>query len=476
MILDELLVALGFQYDPEDMKKFKEDLSKTTGFIRQLTGIAIKGAAALTGLTVASTRASDEQGKLSSEIGETVENIDALTFAQQRAGGSAGDMVSSLRDLAKISAEAARGVGSGVEAFGILGVSSLDAQGKLKPVSDLMLEISSQFRTLSTSQQIDLADKLGVRGSIRLLQQGPDEIKNLISEARALGVTTKEDAAIAADFQDSLTDLWTIIKQITRTISRTLAPVMKENISLFSDWWKINRDLIEAKIPEWINSVTKGFKLLAVAAGAFIAFRLVSHFVTLTAMLKGATLATLGLNAAALLLPALIAAAVVGFAALIEDAKVFFEGGESFIGDMLKKFPEWKDEIITIASIFGTISDLTGMIFDGWSKIFNLFSTSSIDDFKEFLKNIPGFLGDITGISPVDPKEPGLLSSIGSLFSFNEPRTLSAPNTTNTTRTTTVGSVSITVEGSGLNSEAVARDVFNIFQQTSEELNSAVDQ
>ena len=98
-IIDELLVGLGFEYDPKEMKQFKEDVGKTTGVIKGLAKAAVAGAVAITGLTIASTRASDEQGKLADEIGDTVENIDALQFALERSGGSADGMTSSLRGL-----------------------------------------------------------------------------------------------------------------------------------------------------------------------------------------------------------------------------------------------------------------------------------------------------------------------------------------------------------------------------------------
>ena len=460
MILDELLVALGFEYDPKEVKQFKDDIAKTTNIVKGLVRAATAGAAAITGMTIASTRASDEQGKLANEIGETVENISALQFAQQRAGGSTEEMISSLRDLSIRAAEAARGIGGGVEAFGILGISVTDLRGKMKPVSQLMLEVSQRFQGLDKARQIELADKLGLRGSIRLLQQGPTAIKELTAEAMALGVTTEEDAAIAEEFQDSLVDLWTIVKQVTRTLTRTLAPIMKDMIQDFTEWWKVNRELIEAKIPEWIDKITMAFKLLSLAVGAFIAYRLATHLITLVSLLRGVTLATLAANAAALLLPTLIAAAIVAVAALAEDAKVFFEGGDSFIGSMIEKFPKWADEIRVVAAVFATLADLTIMIFDGWAKIFDLFSSTTFEDIKGFFKNLPGFLGDVTGLYEVGGT--GLIPEAGQAIS--------------NAKSTVVDKIDIVIQGGADTAENIANAVFNVFQQTSEDLNTAVDQ
>lgn len=459
-LIDELLVGLGFEYDPKEMKQFKEDVSKTTGVIKNLARVAVAGAAAITGLTIASTRASDEQGKLADEIGDTVENIDALQFALERSGGSADGMTSSLRSLSIRAAEAARGVGSGVEAFGLLGISATDSNGNLKKTSDLMLEVSQRFQGLSKSQQIDMADKLGLSDSIRLLQQGPAAIRELTNEAMALGVTTAEDAEAAAEFQDSMTNLWRIIKQVSRTLARQFVPIIKELTDSFIDWWKTNRALIEQNLPDWIDKATMALKLLLIATGAWLAMRLVSHIMTLITLFKGLSVAALAANAAALLLPALIAAGVAALALLAEDAKKFFEGGDSFIGDMIDKFPQWADEIRVVAALFATLADLVGMIWDGLVGIVDLTKNFSLEGLKEFGANLPGFLGDVTGLYNVDGT--GTIPELGQSIS--------------NTASTVVDKIDIVIQGGADTAENIANAVFGVFQQTSQDLNTAVDQ
>lgn len=457
-LLDELLVGLGFEYDPKEMKQFKDDVGKTVDIVKKLTQVATAAAAAITGVTVASTRATDEQGKLASEIGETVDNIDALQFATRIAGGSVEGMTSSLRNLSIRAAETARGVGSGVEAFGLLGISTTDVNGDLKSTSDLMLEVSQRFQGLGKAQQIELADKLGVRDSILLLQQGPDAIRELTDEARALGVTTSEDAAISEEFQDSLTGIWQITKHLARVFSRSLAPMLKKANEDWTEWWKVNKEIIELNMPKWIDNFTMAIKLLTIAVGGFIAFRLAGHLIALVALLKGVTLATLAANAAAFLLPALIAAGITAFLALAEDAKVFFEGGESFIGDMVKKFPEWKDEIVGVSAVLATVADLTERIFSGWEGIFNLFKSEG--GVGDFISDLPGFLGDVTGLSTVQGG--GLIPEIGQSIS--------------NAKTTAIEKMEIIVQGGADTAENIASAVLNLFQQTSEDLDTAVEQ
>tara|TARA_R110000851_G_scaffold96792_2_gene209938 strand:+ start:21539 stop:22924 length:1386 start_codon:yes stop_codon:yes gene_type:complete len=459
-ILDELLVELGFDYDPKEVKQFNEDVAETVNTVGNLAKIAVAAAAAITGLTIASTRASDEQGKLAGEIGESVENIDALQFALERSGGSAEGMANSLQQLSIRASEASRGLGSGVEAFGLLGVSSTDAQGKLKPVSDLMLEISKSFEGLDKSKQIELADKLGIRDSIRLLQQGPSAIKELTDEAQALGVTTAQDAAIAAEFQDSLTNLWRVVKQVSRVLSKVFAPVLNSIVTSFVDWWKINKDIIEQNIPVWIERITLALKFLSAAVGVFLAMKLVGHLAALASIMKTVSVSALIMNGAIMALPALIAGVISGFILLAEDAKVFFEGGESFIGDMLEKYPKWAEEITAVAAVFATIADVTSMVFDGWSKIFDLFSNSTLDDVIDTLGNIPGFLGDVTGFSSLGGSE--------SIPELNQSNSNAA--------STSVDKLEIIVQGGADTAENIGQEVLKVFEQATQDLNTTVDQ
>lgn len=454
--LDELLVGLGFEYDPSDLADFEKDLAKTKEHIKSIVKYASAAAAAITAMVVSSTRASDEQGRLSKEIGENVENIDALSYAARKAGDSSDSMVSSLRNLSLRAGEAFRGVGSGVEVFGLLGVSVTDAEGKIKPVSNLILEISDRFKGLDKAKQIELADKLGIRDSIRLLQEGPESIRKLIEEAKILGVTTNEDAAISKEFSNSLTDLWQIIKQVTRTITRQLAPIMADINKRFIEWWKTNRQLIESKIPKWIDDVSKAIKILTIVISAFMAVQLVSHIITLIKLFKGLSFAALAANAAVFLIPATIATAIAAFALLIEDAKTFFEGGKSFIGDMIEKFPKWGNQIRAIASIFKYIYDTITRIMNSF-KSDNLFSLGFTGKTRKLLENLGVPLTQ-------DPNNP----EVGQLFKIT---TSDAKRGINQI----IDKVEILVQGGVDSAEKIAEKVQDIFKQTTHDLSSAVD-
>ena len=188
------------------------------------------------------------------------------------------------------------------------------------------------------------------------------------------------------------------------------------------------------------------------------------------------------MNVAMFLLPALIATIALAFIALVEDAKVFFEGGESFIGDMIEKFPQWEGAIRAVASVFGVVADVTGMIFDGWVAIIDLISNFSFGEFKETLGNMPGLLGNAIGSTFT-----ALVKDANAFFdrggSFIDDMIDKYPQWTeelgqsiSNTASTVIDRMEIIIQGGADTADNIADAVFNVFQQTSQDLTTTVDQ
>ena len=400
MKIDELLIGLGFDYDPKGLDKFSENIDAAKKTAMKMGKALLGVQAAVTALVTVSTKATDQQAKLAAEIGTTTEMLDGLMFAASRAG--VDNLGSSLQDLAVRAAEAARGTGSGVEALSMLGVSATDSSGNLKDISSLMIEISGSMQGLDNLKQIELADKLGLRSSIKLLQRGPKEIRALVAEAGAIGVATKEDAAIAERYQDSLTDITKVTSSLSRIISRTLAPVMSEMAESMVDWWKANRELIEQNMESWINTVSTAIKLLTIAGGAFIALKLAKGVIGLASAFKSLAGASALASGAMAIVPFLIVGAIAALILAIQDAQTFFEGGDSFFGDAIKDSDAWRDSLLNVAAVLATIGDTIGMIAEGWGYISNAFEKASWENAQEVAKNIPGFISDATGLQTIE--------------------------------------------------------------------------
>jgi len=499
--IDELIVEL-----------FQDGLGSTIDLAKKFVGTVVAGAAAITAFVVATSAATDEQGKMADQIGISVEDLDAWQHAATLAGGSADGMANSLEQLSIRASEASRGTGSGVEAFGLLGVSALDAQGNLKDTTQLMLEVSEAMVGMDRAKQIELADKLGLKDSIRLLQAGPSAIRGMIAETKELGVVTDKDAQISAEFNDALADKMQIMKQVARIINRELAPFLTKQLKLTKEWWKANRALIEQKLPEWIEKGVKILKLLAIVASAFIALRLVTTIFSLIKAFRAFRISVMLANAAVATLPILIAVAAAAILLLAQDAKVFFEGGESAIGRLIERFPEWEGTIIAIAAALATVWDMLGMVVEGWKEIFNIISNLSVDGIKQFGSDIVSIfklvvsdisnmfsemfssilsfgkeklsgLGDLIkdklSIIPFSDKIFGDEGGNGTLLNgFNETSmpsqaTTTQNNSTSSNSTSSIGQVTINVDGSNSPGE-VAKEIQAKLQEASQNVSSAV--
>ncbi len=449
-VLDSLLVELGFVYDPKDLKGFKEDLDNVKNAIDKVAKVAIGAAVALTGLVFATSEAVDTQGKLASKIGVSVETLSALEFAAQIAGDSSDSLRSSLLGLSKTAGEAARGVGGGIEAFGILGVEVLDVNGNLKDTDQLLLEVSDRLQGLSKQQQLDLAGKLGLSDTLLLLQQGPERIQELVREAKLLGVTTGEDAAIASEFQDSLVRLWAIIKNISRTITTALSPAIKENIEVFTNWWKSNKNIIESKLPEWIRITAIAARFLSVALVGLISVKVILLIIDFIKLIKSATVAMIAFGSSSLFVPVVIVAGLTALLLILEDVNGFFKGQDSIIGDLIKKYPEWAKEIIAVAEALKLVLDVGSKIKGFVGKAEGIVS---FENLTKLVKSLP------PNLSTPSPDIPA--SVIGP--ANNRPMTF-------------IDTINIDIQGGSDAADVLANRVFREFEQASTDLQKGVDQ
>lgn len=302
-----------------------------------------------------------------------------------------------------------------------------------------------------------------------MLQQGPAAIRDLTNEAKALGVTTDDDAALAAEFQDSLTDLWRIIKDLSRTITKELVPVFRGIIDSFVDWWKINRDIIKQKVPEIIDKITLAVRFMVAAFTAFIGLRVITTLISMLSLVKKITIGIATMNATALLLPGLIVGAITAIAALAQDAIVFFEGGDSFLGEMIEKFPEWADEIRVVSALFATMATITDKIVEGWKGII----AAVTDENSDF----SGFILDALGINTTEDRarkiESDRLRSAQQLKSFSDRGLISA--SPNARGFVSVDNIEINIPNVTDGDDA-AKAVVREFLLTSQNLSSGVDQ
>jgi len=367
-VIENLITKLSFDFDDDKLAKFDKHLENA---VKGLTAIVVAAAAAATAIfafTKVIAISNDELMKFAQRTGVDIRALQELGYVAELNGGSIDSMNSSLENLARISSEAARGVGAGVEVFGMLGISVTDSSGRLKEADVMLNNVSDAIARLRTqAERLEFAQKLGIGPDLLLtIQQGSEAIKRQRQRFKALSfVITKSAGKAAADFVDNMLDVRTVISGVTNLIGTKLIKQFNKINGRFIKWFITNKEIIRQNINLYFD------KFLKVVTGVFNVVKrvigVVMSLVNAMGGLKNTIIVVTGLlltmNASALLMPILLVAVAAGILLVLEDIIKFAEGGDSAIGQLAKRFP-------VLDAVLRTILDLLAMVRDGWTLIF----------------------------------------------------------------------------------------------------------
>lgn len=334
----------------------------------------IMGALSLGAAVGQYANAADAVGKLSDAIGVNMEDLQAWSEAAARAGGSVQGFQNTIQMFnQRLQATVlAGGKDETSKALQSMGVAAVDASGKARDAFDVLRDMASSAEGLSKAEFKGLAEKLGIdRGTIMLLQSGRKSLDELIQRQKELGVYTKEDAEIAAKFNDATADMMQVIKAASAGVMRVLVPAitwLTEKLTIVVGFFRDNSQFVVST--------------LGVIAG-ILAAKLVP------AMLD---LAKAGARAMAPFAPFI--ALVVGLGLVIDDLWAYIEGGDSVLSEL------WSE--------FGTGEEISKALSDAWqflkgAAVSLLFIMKPVlkgiaDAFKGLSKFLAGFIEWIRAI------------------------------------------------------------------------------
>lgn len=226
------------------------------------TGLAAAAAAAVA-LTKRSIDAADALAKMSQKVGVSVERLAGLQHAANLSGVSVQQLQTGLVQLARRAAEAAGGMGESVRAFEAVGISTTDANGKLKSTEQLLAEIATKFAGYEDgAAKSALATQLfGKAGAtlIPLLNQGADGLAAMQAEAEALGLVISTDTAKAAEqFNDNITRLTKGLDALGNDIATELLPSLVDLTNQAVEWTRQIRE--DGSLREWVDTIQDAAK------------------------------------------------------------------------------------------------------------------------------------------------------------------------------------------------------------------------
>lgn len=224
-------------------------VSKTLSSIAKVTStatVALNGAgAAVFAMTKKFANAEDRAAKFAKRIGKTVEGLTAVEFAGERAGISIQQIDMSLQRVERRAAEAAKGMGEAQGALKELGINARSFTGL--GLEDKMALLAKQLEGVDDAAQrtriaFKLFDSEGV-SMLQMLGDGEEAFRKVTAEARKFGaVISAQAAANAEKFQDSFTNMTSVIGGIFRGMSDELIPIFTNIMDRITNFFVNNRE------------------------------------------------------------------------------------------------------------------------------------------------------------------------------------------------------------------------------------------
>lgn len=264
-IVDRLVVAVEYAYDPVVPDKIDADFSG-------LIGLAGTLAAAMVGLAISTAGMGDEAAKTARTLELTVEEFTALSYAADHANLAQEALRTGIFTLTRQLAMAHTGTGPVADAFRTLGLQSRIMSGEIKTagqalpiIADALNGITDDGKRAALSMIV-----LGEAGpKMRsLLSGGSKGLQEATDRARALGVVFSEtDATASEHLMDSLADLKYVMKSITTEIGFHFVPSISRVTDSISDWYIANGEIIRQQIGRTLDGISYSLGLLETPVG-----------------------------------------------------------------------------------------------------------------------------------------------------------------------------------------------------------------
>jgi len=232
--------------------------------------VGVAGAAGFGLLVRSSLNATDSLAKTAAKIGTTTEALGALRYAADLTGVATQTMDMALQRFTRRTAEAAQGMGEAKGAIKELGINAQELNRM--PLDERMIVLADAFQDVkSESDRLRLAFKLfDSEGAalVNTLSQGSDGLKEMLGEAKVLGLTMSSTAAKGVeDTVDSLTKLKSLFKGVTDQTVAAFAPAIEMMVERFTGFLQRSIEAkggIEAFARSLAIDLLKGIKLAVV--------------------------------------------------------------------------------------------------------------------------------------------------------------------------------------------------------------------
>ena len=187
--------------------------------------------AAFIGVAVHAAENANKIYEMSQKTGVAVETLSGFAAVGKIFGVNAEEMGKALEKMGKSAFAAGSAADETKTAYGRLGISVKDANGQMRPTSDLLLDVSEKFSNMpdgvtKTALAMQIFGKAGAE-MIPFLNEGKDGIKEYTDAAEKMGaVLTEKSAAAAHQFTKDLSLMELGVTGVENKIMDALVPTL----------------------------------------------------------------------------------------------------------------------------------------------------------------------------------------------------------------------------------------------------------
>lgn len=307
----------------------------------------------------------DALNDLSEALNINISELQGWQEAVRKCGGNSIEFENATRSLNyTLSQIALIGTSRVAPIFEEMGVKTLDAAGKARKSTDVMLDMADALSKVGKSEALSIGEKLGFDSHvIELLHQGREGVERLVKEGKEFARFTKGDVEEMDNYKKALSDLNKAFGDVSTMLIRWIIPPVSFLYRLLSDFARAFRE----------------HPALWIAAGVAIAYFAKGLLATAIPAIVKFTTATWA--AIAPLLPLIAAVAAVILA--VDDFQTYLDGGDSALSSVWEKLGTPKDLQAKIQAFFK-------MITDGWATV-----KTWVSDFAKALEPLAGILTPI---------------------------------------------------------------------------------
>ena len=203
-------------------------------------------------------------GRFARTIDASVGDVSRWSNAVETVGGSAAGIQASMGSLEdQLQQIRLTGDASVIPVFRALGVSVADAQGKMRPLNDIMIDLHKSIQGMDPAQSTSILKMLGLdRDTINLLQMSDSSFNKLMSDMDKFGLTTEESARQSAQLQAELGEARIAFNSLGRSVLVEVLPVFNEYLRQLLEWYMANKDMINSRIIEWVKALVNNLRTL----------------------------------------------------------------------------------------------------------------------------------------------------------------------------------------------------------------------